>query len=70
MRTDSFRDYVLEQLAGLDGLRCRKMFGGHGWYWGGQFFVQHLLPQTAGYAITSDLASIVPVQSNGKWFYQ
>jgi len=36
--TDSFRDYVLEQLAALDGLRCRRMFGGHGLYCGERFF--------------------------------
>jgi DNA transformation protein len=36
--TDSFRDYVLEQLDGLDGLRCRRMFGGHGLYCGERFF--------------------------------
>lgn len=37
MRTDSFRDYVLEQLAALDGVRCRGMFGGYGLYCGEQF---------------------------------
>ncbi len=38
MRTDFFRDYVLEQLAVLGGLRCRAMFGGSGLYSGEQFF--------------------------------
>lgn len=38
MGTDSFRDYVLEQLAALDGVRCRAMFGGNGLYYGEQFF--------------------------------
>ncbi len=38
MPTDSFRDYVLEQLAGLDGVRCRALFGGTGLYYGEQFF--------------------------------
>jgi DNA transformation protein len=38
VNTDSFRDFVLEQLADLDGLRCKRMFGGHGLYWGEQFF--------------------------------
>ncbi len=38
MRADSFRDYVLEQLAALDGLRCKCMFGGYGLYSGEQFF--------------------------------
>ncbi len=38
MSTDSFRDFVLEQLAALEGLRCRRMFGGHGLYGGERFF--------------------------------
>ena len=38
MSTDSFRDFVLEQLAALDGLRCKRMFGGYGLYSGEQFF--------------------------------
>jgi len=36
--TDSFRDYVLVQLANLIGLRCRRIFGGHGFYCGEHFF--------------------------------
>jgi DNA transformation protein len=38
MTTDSFLDFVLEQLAALDGLRCKRMFGGHGLYYGELFF--------------------------------
>ena len=38
MVTDSFRDFILEQLAALDGLRCKRMFGGYGLYCGEQFF--------------------------------
>ncbi|MBI4808544.1 MAG: TfoX/Sxy family protein [Nitrosomonadales bacterium] len=38
MSTDSFRDFVLEQLAGLAGLRCKRMFGGYGLYSGESFF--------------------------------
>lgn len=38
MSTDSFRDFVLEQLATLGALRCKRMFGGHGLYCGEQFF--------------------------------
>ncbi len=38
MSTDSFRDFVLEQLSALDGLRCKRMFGGYGLYCGEQFF--------------------------------
>jgi DNA transformation protein len=36
--TDSFREFVLEQLAGLVELRCRRMFGGYGLYSDGVFF--------------------------------
>jgi DNA transformation protein len=35
---DSFVAFVLEQLAGLEGLGCRAMFGGHGLYRGPTFF--------------------------------
>lgn len=38
MPANSFRDFILEQLATLDGLRCKRMFGGHGLYSGEQFF--------------------------------
>ena len=38
MPTDSFRDFVLEQLSALDGLRCKRMFGGYGLYSGEVFF--------------------------------
>ncbi len=38
MRDDSFKDFVLDQLAGLPELRARAMFGGHGLYQGGLFF--------------------------------
>ncbi|ADE12969.1 TfoX/Sxy family protein [Sideroxydans lithotrophicus] len=38
MSTDSFRDFVLEHLAGLGDLRCKRMCGGHGLYAGEKFF--------------------------------
>lgn len=38
MRADSFRDFVLDQLAGIQGVACRPMFGGHGLYRGETFF--------------------------------
>ncbi len=38
MPADSFRDFVLEQLAALPGLSCRRMFGGYGLYSGEAFF--------------------------------
>jgi DNA transformation protein and related proteins len=34
----SFREFVLDQLAGLDGLRARAMFGGVGLYAHDVFF--------------------------------
>src|SRR5262245_12075447 len=36
--SDSFRDYVLDQLAALREVRARKMFGGIGLYAGDVFF--------------------------------
>ena len=38
MPNNFFLDFVLEQLASLDGLRCKRMFGGHGLYCDEQFF--------------------------------
>lgn len=38
MANDSFLDFTLEQLAALDGLRCKRMFGGYGLYSGEVFF--------------------------------
>lgn len=38
MPADSFRDFVLEQLTVLDGLHCKRMFGGYGLYSGEIFF--------------------------------
>jgi DNA transformation protein len=38
MSNDSFLDFNLKQLATLDGVRCKCMFGGHGLYCGEHFF--------------------------------
>ena len=38
MSTDSFRDFVLEQLSALGELRCKRMFGGYGLYCDEVFF--------------------------------
>ena len=38
MPKDSFRDFVLDQLDGLERVTCRAMFGGHGLYCGKSFF--------------------------------
>jgi DNA transformation protein len=38
MIEDSFRNFVLDQLRSLEGVRCRAMFGGYGLYLGADFF--------------------------------
>ena len=39
MADDTYRDFVLDQLAPLGGeLECRRMFGGYGLYFGPAFF--------------------------------
>jgi len=38
VKTDSFKDFVLDQLGGLRGVSCRAMFGGYGLYQGEMFF--------------------------------
>jgi DNA transformation protein len=38
VRDDGFKDFVLDQLRDLDGLSCRRMFGGHGLYQDEVFF--------------------------------
>lgn len=38
MSADTFLDFVLEQLANLEGLRNKRMFGGYGLYSGEHFF--------------------------------
>lgn len=38
MADHSFKTFVLDQLAGLPGLRAKAMFGGHGLYQGERFF--------------------------------
>lgn len=38
MADESFKDFVLDQLRDLDGLECRRMFGGYGLYRAKTFF--------------------------------
>lgn len=38
MRSDTFKDFVLEQLEGLGELDCRSMFGGYALYNNGEIF--------------------------------
>ena len=38
MPDDSFKDFVLDQLAALPDVRAKAMFGGHGLYQGDRFF--------------------------------
>jgi DNA transformation protein len=35
---DSFKDFILDQLQGLDGVEARRMFGGYGLYQDETFF--------------------------------
>ena len=38
IRADSFKEFVLDQLCSLGGMRCRAMFGGYGLYRKDDFF--------------------------------
>ena len=38
MKPDSFKDFVIDQLAGLGDLTCKRMFGSYGLYYGPVFF--------------------------------
>ncbi len=38
VKNDSFKDFVVEQLAGVTDLSCRAMFGGYGLYSAERFF--------------------------------
>jgi len=38
MKKDTFKDFVCDQLRGLDGVACRAMFGGWGFYCNRRFF--------------------------------
>ena len=37
-KSEGYKDFVLDQLAALDGLTCQAMFGGHGLTAQGTFF--------------------------------
>jgi DNA transformation protein len=37
-KSDGFKDFILDQLADLHGVRARPMFGGYGLYRGAGFF--------------------------------
>jgi DNA transformation protein and related proteins len=37
-RDDSFKEFVVDSLMRLDAVRCKAMFGGHGFYLGDRFF--------------------------------
>ena len=38
MKQDSFKEFVLDQLAGMGSVTCRAMFGGYGLYYNQIFF--------------------------------
>jgi len=48
---DSFKDFVLDQLGGLPGLRARRMFGGTGLYAGDVLDDRRELPAQADWVI-------------------
>ena len=37
-KDESFKDFILDQLSGLEGVASRPLFGGHGLYRGRTFF--------------------------------
>jgi len=69
----SFRDFVLEQLAALDGLRCTRMFGGYGLYGSERFFgIVHngrlyfkTNPDTLPEYLTCNAAVFRPIRKTG-----
>lgn len=52
MKQDSFKDYVLDQLQGMESVTHRAMFGGYGLYCGDVFFA--ILHQGRLYFKTSE----------------
>jgi DNA transformation protein len=38
MKNDSFKEFILDQLVRIGDLRCRRMFGGYGFYHNDTFF--------------------------------
>ena len=38
MADESFKEFVMDQLAALPEVRSKAMFGGHGWYQADRFF--------------------------------
>jgi len=38
VKRDSFVEFILDQLKGLESISCRRMFGGYGLYAGNSFF--------------------------------
>lgn len=41
-KSDGYKEFVLDQLADLEGLTCRAMFGGHGLARHGSFSVSFI----------------------------
>jgi DNA transformation protein len=71
MKSDSFKDFVLDQLGELHGVTCRAMFGGHGLYRHETFF--GIIHKGRLYFKTNDATrrnysarGMKPFQPNGK----
>ena len=52
MKESSFKDFILDQLNGLEELTCKRMFGAYGLYQGHSFF--GIIAQDALYFKTDD----------------
>ena len=66
MKTDSLKDFVLDQLRGFGELEARPMFGGFGLYAGGKIF--GLLYQGRLYFKTSETTRAAYVERGMKAF--
>ena len=62
MRDDPFKEFVVDQLRELRGLRCRRMFGGYGLYDGEASF--GIIAGDRLYFKT-DAASVAPYRERG-----
>ncbi len=66
-KDDSFKDFIIDQLYGLEGVTARAMFGGHGLYRGGTFF--GIIFKGRLYFKTNDLTRPVYVERGMKVFH-
>lgn len=65
--SDSFKDFVLDQLRDLHSVTCRAMFGGHGLYRGETFF--GIIHKSRLYFKTTDASRAAYVKRGMKPFH-